>query len=231
MKIDYASNMQIVVLEDDNDLRRHLSLVIKSQGWQSVELSSIDELETLLLGQGDFPLFILDRMIGKQDSVYWLQKIKAKYSQAKILILSSISTPDEKAKWLMAGADEYMGKPIFSEELIARIHLLLRRPQQESLMHLKIGDLIIDRTKHIVTKSGVRLDLTAKEYGLLQLLSENPGRVYNKTQILEHLWDMSSQAETNVVESTINHLRRKIEQSNSTISIKSKRNIGYWVEA
>lgn len=223
--------MQIVILEDDKDLRTHLAQVLKSQTWQPIELQTTEELETLLKTAGEYRLFILDRMVGRNDAAHYIPKIKSVAPHAKILILSSISTPDEKAKWLMAGADEYMGKPVFSDELIARIHLLLKRSHTEPTSHFQIGDLVIDRNRHIVSREGRKLDLTAKEYGVLYLLGENPGRVFNKTQILESLWDMSSLAETNVVESTINHLRRKLETHTSKVEIKSKRNVGYWLEA
>lgn len=223
--------MKVVILEDDSRLRRHLGLIIEKQGWQATELQSLEELDTLLRGHHDVDIFILDRLVGKSDSVTSIPRIKAAFPTARILILSSISLPEEKARWLMNGADEYMGKPIFGDELVARLHLLMKRPSNPEPVGIRrVGDLVIDQFKHQVTGRNGRLDLTAKEYGLLLLLAEMPGRVYNRIQIMEHLWQMESTAESNVVESTINHLRRKLEAAKSLITIMSKRHLGYWIE-
>lgn len=222
--------MKIAILEDDKSLRHHLAQILVRQGWQCLEIESIDQLLTLTRMPEEIELFILDRMIGQDDSVNYLQKIKSAYPAARILILSSLDLPEEKAKWLTGGADEYMGKPVFGDELVARVLILTKRKGHEPAAFLKIGDLTIDKFKHQITGTAGRLDLTAKEYGLLLLLAEHPGRIYNRVQILENLWDMDSNIETNVVESTINHLRRKLESSESKVTIKSKRNIGYWIE-
>lgn len=222
--------MKIVLLEDDPQLADHLQKIFSSQSWQVTHLNKIEDLKILLLTQEQFDLVILDRLIGKQDSVHHIGSIKERWPRTKILILSSIDLPEEKARWLMLGADEYMGKPVFGDELIARVHVLLKRSVDQPAGLVEIGNLSIDKFRHQVKSSKSKLDLTAKEYALLLLLAEQPGRVFNKIQILENIWDITSEAETNVVESTINHLRRKLEESGASIEIKSKRNFGYWIE-
>lgn len=223
--------MKIAILEDDLELRRHLKLGLTKQGWSVLELQNIEELKTLMTLNEEVDLIIMDRLIGKSDAALQIEKVKAARPQVRILILSSINLPEERAKWLMAGADEYMGKPVFTDELVARIHHLAKRKNEEPSVFITIGDLLIDKFKHQITCQQNRLDVTAKEYGVLLLLAERPGRVFNQIQILEHLWDINSEVATNVVESTINHLRRKLESAGSSVEIKSKRNLGYWIEA
>ena len=139
--------------------------------------------------------------------------------------------PKEKAKWLSEGADEYMGKPFFSDELIARINLIRSRMNAASPTRTQLQDIIIDRLDHQIFCQNHKIDLTAKEYGVFVLLADKPGRIYNKFQILEHVWGYDSNLATNVVESTVNHLRRKLESSGSKVLINNKRNLGYWIEA
>lgn len=223
--------MKIFVVEDDVQISNHLTNVLKLQGWGVQCFGLIEDLLQSLQTQTDVDVIILDRSLPDGDSVGSIKRIKTSHPLTKIIILSSIDFPKEKAKWLSEGADEYMGKPFFSEELIARIHLIHSRSKNTSQATAsEIGDLRIDRLDHLVYFQKQKLDLTAKEYSLLILLSEKPGRIFNKFQILEHVWGYDSNLETNVVESTINHLRRKLESTGSKILINNKRNLGYWLE-
>ena len=223
--------MKIFVLEDDPQISQHLSTVLKSQGWSVQNFSKIADLDLSLDTQKDIDLIILDRLLPDGDSVHSLKQIKTKTPHSKIIILSSLDFPKEKAKWLSEGADEYLGKPFFSDELIARINLIRSRMNTAVQTRTQLNDLIIDRLDHQIFCQSRKIDLTAKEYGVFVLLADKPGRIYNKFQILEHVWGYDSNLETNVVESTVNHLRRKIESSGSKVSINNKRNLGYWIEA
>ena len=119
--------MKIFVLEDDPQISQHLSTVLKSQGWSVQNFSQIADLNSSLDTQKDIDLIILDRLLPDGDSVNSLKQIKNKTPHSKIIILSSLDFPKERAKWLSEGADEYMGKPFFSDELIARINLIRSR--------------------------------------------------------------------------------------------------------
>lgn len=222
--------MKIFILEDDSKISQHLKSTLSSQGWSVQVFEKISELLLGLELQKDIDIILLDRLVPDGDSVQYLKTIKFKSPNSRIIILSSLDFPKEKAKWLSEGADEYMGKPIFSDELIARINLVKSRSLSTPVMSFEIKDLKIDKIDRNVFCKNQKLDLSAKEYNLLLLLSEKPGRVFNKFQILEHIWGYDSNLETNVVESTINHLRRKIESSGSIIQINNKRNFGYWIE-
>lgn len=223
--------MKIFVLEDDPQISQHLSTVLKSQGWSVQNFSQIADLNSSLETQKDIDLIILDRLLPDGDSVNSLKQIKSKAPNSKIIILSSLDFPKEKAKWLSEGADEYMGKPFFSDELIARINLIRSRMNAAVQTRTQLQDILIDRLDHQIFCQSQKIDLTAKEYGVFVLLADKPGRIYNKFQILEHVWGYDSNLETNVVESTVNHLRRKIESSGSKVLINNKRNLGYWIEA
>jgi DNA-binding response OmpR family regulator len=223
--------MKIFVLEDDQNIAKHLHTTLTSQGWSVQNFYRIEELLLALNVQSDVGVIILDRLVPDGDSVNSLKKIKAQSPDSRIIILSSLDFPKEKAKWLSEGADEYMGKPFFSEELIARINLLRNRGANNSSLRIEIKNVVIDRSDRNIYCNGQKLDLSAKEYSLFLLLTEKPGRIYNKFQILEHVWGYDSNLETNVVESTLNHLRRKLESAGSQLEISNKRNLGYWVEA
>lgn len=222
--------MKIFILEDDQKISQHLKSTLSLQGWSVQVFEKINELLLSLETQNDIDFLLLDRLVPDGDSVHYLKTIKYKSPHSRIIILSSLDFPKEKAKWLNEGADDYMGKPIFSDELIARINLLKVRASNIMPSTIEIKDLKIDKADRNVFFKNSKLDLSAKEYSMLLLLSEKPGRVYNKFQILEHVWGYDSNLETNVVESTINHLRRKLESSGSAIQINNKRNFGYWIE-
>ncbi len=222
--------MKIFVLEDDPQISRHLLTVLKSQSWSAQSFSKIEDLLTALDTQNDIDLLILDRLLPDGDSVTSLHQIKHKTKTAKIIILSSLDFPKEKAKWLNEGADEYMSKPFFSEELIARINIIRARQDNIKTTQTQLLDILIDRLDHTLFCKGKKIDLTAKEYAFFILLAEKPGRIFNKFQILEHVWGFDSNNETNVIESTVNHLRRKLELAQSIAKINNKRNLGYWIE-
>ena len=223
--------MKIFVLEDDQNIANHLYNTLTSQGWSVQNFSKIEDLLTGLKLQSDIGLIILDRLLPDGDSVNSLKKIKTQSPDSRVVILSSLDFPKEKAKWLSEGADEYMGKPFFSEELIARINLLRQRGTTNTSNRIELKNVVIDRNDRNIYCNGQKLDLSAKEYNLFLLLTEKPGRIYNKFQILEHVWGYDSNLETNVVESTLNHLRRKLESAGSQLEISNKRNLGYWIEA
>lgn len=223
--------MKIFVLEDDPHISQHLSTVLKSQGWSVQNFSQIADLNSSLDTQKDIDLIILDRLLPDGDSVNSLKQIKSKAPNSKVIILSSLDFPKEKAKWLSEGADEYMGKPFFSDELVARINLIRSRMNTAVQTRTQLQDILIDRLDHQIFHGNQKIDLTAKEYCVFVLLADKPGRIYNKFQILEHVWGYDSNLETNVVESTVNHLRRKLESSGSKVLINNKRNLGYWIEA
>ncbi|MGZ3691408.1 MAG: response regulator transcription factor, partial [Pseudobdellovibrio sp.] len=156
--------MKIFILEDDPKISQHLNSTLTSQGWSVQSFSKIQDIISALGTQNDIDVIILDRLLPDGDSVNSLQNIKNKAPQARIVILSSLDFPKEKAKWLSEGADEYMSKPFFSDELVARINLLKARAENKPNLKIEIKDLIIDRVDRNIYCKGQKLDLSAKEY-------------------------------------------------------------------
>jgi|GEM_PF-559916 len=229
--------MHILVVEDDPRISEYLKESLSREGYTLDFCISISEVEAFMAVQRELSpqLVILDRMLGKFDGASLIGKIKFKWPQIGILVLSSLDMPSEKARIIDIGADEYLAKPFSLDELSARLRLIARRiagnGAQCSSTVYAVGNLNVDLRSHNATVAGRKLDLTKKEFQLLCLLIESPGRVFNRFQILDRIWDIDRVTESNVVETTIKNIRRKMEDLNATARIESKRNIGYWIEA
>lgn len=226
--------MFLLLIEDDPRLSQYLTQALGREGYQVETCTSVGEVEAFMATETEPPLVvILDRMLGRQDGATLIEKLKGRFPEAGILILSSLDTPSEKARIIDAGADEYLSKPFSLEELSARLRLVVRRSNGVHVIDanlLVLGNLFIDlRTQNASVGSG-KIDLTRKEFQLLSLFMDCPGRVYNRFQILDRVWEIDRTTESNVVESTIKTLRRKLEASGSSARIESKRNFGYWIE-
>jgi DNA-binding response OmpR family regulator len=226
--------MQILVVEDDKRVSQFLEQALKAENYQVNLCRNLEELDTFCLQRNqEAPrLVILDRMLGNQDGASRISQIKKTFPQIKILVLSAIDQASEKARVLDMGADDYLAKPFSLEELSARMRLLLRRnvPSEESRDLYILSNLHLDLKRQQTTVNSKKIDLTKKEFQILSLLLESPGRIFNRFQLLDRVWDMDHLAETNVVEVTIKNLRRKLEEAGSLAVIQSKRQLGYWIE-
>lgn len=220
-------SQRILLVEDEGKLLVHLDRTIHEEGFSTFTCTSYAELENILnLPVKRFDVIILDRLLHGRDSADLLPKIKEALPDVKILILSAINTPTEKTHLLDLGADDYVAKPFDTDELIARIRALLRRTRPE----LRFANMTMNTDKRTVKINDHDVNLQNKEFILLRTLVQTPGKVFNKTFLYEHVWQVSADVESNVVETTINKLRRRLEECGATFSIKSMRNKGYWVE-
>lgn len=222
-------NIKVLLLEDEEVLRKKLCEIIISLGWGIRDASTIEDARHFLLNE-HFDLFILDRMIFSADTLNYLKTFKSLQPDIKILILSAIDLTAEKASALDLGADDYLAKPFDIVELIARLKVLIRRRNTPQTMKIYLGDLVLDLETHGVYFSGKNLNLAQKEFLLLNLLGKEPGKILKKEDFLQQVWESSTQIKTNVVESTINSLRRKLEVAGSRVLIKNTRFVGYWLE-
>lgn len=226
--------MHLLLVEDDLRLSQYLTEALSREGYTIDVCQSIDETETYLTSPNEDPqIIILDRMLGRGDGATIISKLKTRYPEVKILILSSLDMPSEKARIIDMGADEYLSKPFSLDELTARLRLLLRRGSSKDKVDFAIrslGNLCLNLKTQQASVGGQKLDLTRKEFQLLCLLMDHPGRVYNRFQILDRIWEIERVVESNVVETTIKNLRRKLEEVRCDAKIESKRNVGYWIE-
>lgn len=226
--------MQILVIEDDKRVSQFLEQALRAENYQVQLCRNLEELDAFCLQRDqEAPrVVILDRMLGNQDGASRISQIKKTFPQVKILVLSAIDQASEKARVLDMGADDYLAKPFSLEELSARLRLLLRRNlnSEESRDLYVLANLHLDLKRQQTSVNSKKIDLTKKEFQILSLFLESPGRIFNRFQLLDRVWDMDHLAETNVVEVTIKNLRRKLEEAGSLAVIQSKRQLGYWIE-
>jgi len=236
----YFHLMIIAVCEDEKKVRSYIVSSFKSEGHSVYDLSSLSELVETLKTNRDLDILILDRLLGNQDSAAHLNEIKNLSPQTKILVLSAIDTPEQKAKVLDLGAHDYLSKPFRLIELQARVRALARQSQINQTLFKTLGtradhirelkNLKIDKLMHKVFVNSKPLDLSNKEYQLLLTFCEYPGRVYNRYQLLDMVWFSQFETESNVVEVTVKNLRKKLSTLDSEVKIESRRQVGYWVE-
>lgn len=222
----------ILIAEDEPTIAAKVKLLVEELKWIPAVVHSIpDMLEILSASKTPFDILVLDRMMGGSDSADFVISLRMQYPTLKIIVLSAIDSSLEKAKLIDHGADDYLAKPFESSEFQARLKALLRRSAPASNnLNYKISNIALDLIQRSVSVNGFTLSLTAKEFLVLHALCSNIGKIYSKNQLIESIWGFSPENETNVVESTVNSLRRKLEQSGALAQIKNTRYIGYWIE-
>lgn len=216
----------VLLVEDESKLAEHLVRSL-SQAFSVSVLNSFEELENSLSSPSlPFDVIILDRMMNGKDTLVLIPALRKKFPQCKILVLSAIHTPAEKALALDQGADDYVSKPVALEELMARVRAVTRRPSNE----LRFGNIAIDSVDRSVHIDGQSLPLSNKEFLLLRAFVQAPGKIFSKSYLYEQVWQTSVEIESNAIETTVNKLRRKLEDSSALAQIKNSRNLGYWLE-
>lgn len=171
-------------------------------------------------------VIVLDRMMNGHDTLKLLPSLKSKFPQTHVLILSAINTPSEKATALDLGADDYLSKPYANEELVSRIKVLARRLPSE----IRFGNIAIDVDHRLVTVGEEAINLAVKEYRLLWALMRNPRKVFSKAELYQDVWQTNAEIESHSIETTVNKLRRKLEEAGARPTIRNSRNLGYWIE-
>jgi len=218
----------IHILEDNQELREYLITQMSELRKTVTSSSSIEEFEKLNLDE--VSLFVLDRIIGEVDIADQLTKITQKYPTSSILILSAINSAKEKARCINLGADDYLGKPFSTEELLARANALLRSPKT-LVSHYEYAGIVFDIESFSASIKGKNLNLSPKEFSLLMSLAKNPGKILSREYLLINVWKNSPDLQTNIVETTINSVRKKLSNIGTTHQIKNTRFVGYWLES
>lgn len=219
--------MRLLVVEDEPDLARVIVRRLKEEGY-GVDLAGDGEQALGFVNVVKYDGIILDQLLPVRDGLSFLKEIRNRGDSTPVLILTALDALEAKVKGLDAGADGYLTKPFAFEELFARVRALLRREGERCQgTRLAVADLTLDTVTHRVTRSGQEIQLTAKEYALLEYLLRHPDRVLSRSQIAEHVWDYDFTGLSNVVDVYIRYLRRKIDDLFAPKLIQTVRGIGY----
>ena len=221
--------MKILLAEDEVDLNNVVTRYLKKNGY-SVD-SVLDGEEALdYLEYGEYDLVILDIMMPKVDGFEVIKKLRNKGNHTSVLMLTARDNADDKVKGLDLGADDYIVKPFDFNELLARIRAVVRRKYGNSSNKLVIGDLILDTSKKSVTRAGKQIELTGKEYEVLEYLMQSKNRILSREQIKEHVWDFDYEGDSNIIDVLIKNIRKKIDVEDGKQIIYTKRGLGYVIK-
>jgi DNA-binding response OmpR family regulator len=218
--------MRILLVEDEKKLADMVARGLKAERY-AVDVAHDGEAGWQMAATYEYDLVILDLMLPGLSGTEILRRIRRKNSTVPILILTARDATDEKVENFEAGADDYLTKPFAFAELLVRVKALLRRGPVNRSSVLRVGDLEVDRLSKQVRRAGKRIELTAKEYSLLEYFATNPGRVFSRTMIIEHVWDQSFEGLTNIVDVYVRHLREKVDDAFPTKLIRTVRGMGY----
>jgi two-component system, OmpR family, response regulator len=223
--------MRLLLVEDDRTIAAYVAKGMKEAGIRVVHAADGPAGLELALGES-FDAAVIDIMLPGLDGLSIIDEVRRRQVRLPVLILSAKRSVDDRVEGLRKGGDDYLTKPFAFSELLARVEALVRRstsaPESTTL---RIADLDIDLLSRTVTRAGQRIDLQPREFGLLEFLARNAGRVVSRTMIMEHVWDYHFDPQTNVVESRICRLRDKIDKGFEPPLIHTVRGVGYVLKA
>jgi two-component system OmpR family response regulator len=221
--------MRVLVVEDDGKAAGYLANALRESG-HNAELASDGPTGYELARAGDYDVLIVDRMLPGRDGLSLIDGLRQEGVRTPVLILSALGGVDDRVKGLRAGGDDYLAKPYAFSELLARVEALARRsaPEKAETKYV-VGDLVLDRLSHQVTRAGVPISLQPREYRLLEYLIMNVGQVVTRTMLLEHVWDYHFDPQTNVIDVHISRLRAKIDKNFDRPLLHTVRGAGYMV--
>ncbi|MFA5934820.1 MAG: response regulator transcription factor [Candidatus Paceibacterota bacterium] len=221
--------MKILVIEDNKKLAENLKQGLVQEGY-AVDIieDGLVALRRILINRDEYDLVVLDRMLPGKDGVSICTHWREMGVVVPVLMLTALTTTEDKVTGLDAGADDYLAKPFAFKELLARIHALLRRPKQSFPDIITSGDISIDTTTRIVNFKNKPISLTLKEFMVLEYLMRNENKVITRDELYAHAWDFADSSFSNTVDVHIKNLRRKINDSSKTI--QTIRGVGYKFE-
>jgi two-component system copper resistance phosphate regulon response regulator CusR len=218
--------MRLLLVEDEKKLSDLVARALRAESY-AVDVAEDGPAGWSLVESYEYDLIILDLMLPGLSGAELLKRIRRKNQTVPILILTARDATEEKVRNFEAGADDYLTKPFAFAELVMRVKALLRRGPVARSSVLRVGDLEVDRLTQQVRRGGRRIELTPKEYALLEYLAANPGRVFSRTMIIEHVWDQSFEGLTNIVDVYVRHLRAKVDDPYPVKLIRTVRGVGY----
>ncbi|ATV65492.1 DNA-binding response regulator [Fusobacterium pseudoperiodonticum] len=218
--------MRILVVEDEKDLNNIITKHLKKNNF-SVDSVFNGEEALEYLEYGAYDLIVLDIMLPKVNGYEVVKKLRENKNETAVLMLTARDSIEDKIKGLDLGADDYLIKPFDFGELLARIRALVRRKYGNTSNTLEIDDLCIDIAKKTVVRGGKNIELTGKEYEVLEYLIQNKGHVLSRDKIRDSVWDYGYEGESNIIDVLIKNIRKKIDIGNSKQLIHTKRGLGY----
>ena len=218
--------MKILVVEDEKKVAGFIKRGLEEDNYEvTVTHDGADGFKQAL--ENDFSLVVLDVMLPKMDGLTVIKELRAAGKRTPVLMLTARDTTDDIVSGLEAGSDDYLTKPFAFAELLARVRALLRRGEQDRGAEISFADLRLDPVTHKVWRNDKEIDLTAKEYGLLEYMMRNPNTVLSRAMIAEHVWDYAFDSFTNIIDVYVNYLRKKVDKEHPTKLIHTVRGQGY----
>jgi two-component system OmpR family response regulator len=226
----YDSGVRILVVEDETKMATLLRKALEREGY-AVDLAD-NGSEALWLGkENEYDAIVLDVMIPAPDGFEVCRQLRAADRWAPVLLLTARDGVDDRVSGLDAGADDYLAKPFSFAELYARLRALTRRGSLARPAVLVADDLVLDPAAHLVSRGGKQIDLSPKEFSLLELFMRRQGEVISRTHIIEHVWDFAYDGTSNVVDVYVRYLREKVDRPFGRASIETVRGVGYRLQA
>lgn len=223
--------MRVLIVEDEHKIARALKKALEQETY-AVDIAYDGDEGYAMATTEPYDIAIIDRMLpGSYDGLGIVKAMREAKVHTPVLFLSALGSISERTAGLDAGADDYLVKPFALEELLARVRALLRRPTEQQSAILEAGDLSLDTITYNVKRAGKSVQLTSKEFALLEYMLRNPGRPLSKEVIISHVWDYDADILPNTVEVYIKYLRNKIDSPFKTPLIHTVRGFGYKLEA
>ncbi|HVE16394.1 MAG TPA: response regulator transcription factor, partial [Chthoniobacterales bacterium] len=216
------------IVEDEKKIASHLKRALGEAGFSADVLHRGDEA-LAALREIPYDVAVLDVMLPGLDGLAVLKRLRGESNAVPVLMLTARGQVNERVEGLESGADDYLAKPFAIEEVVARVRALLRRRSGDSLTIYGIADLTMDVSRRGVTRAGAKIELTAREFSLLELLLRSPGHVFTRTQICEKVWEYHFDPGTNIVDVYIQRLRQKIDHDSPLKLLHTMRGVGYYL--
>ena len=222
--------MRLLVIEDEQKVASFIKQGLEEEG-HAVDHAADGASGLQMALEGLHDVIVLDVMLPKLDGLSVLQQLRQDSVTTPVLLLTVRATIEDKVLGLDAGADDYLTKPFAFEEFVARVRALLRRRAETAPPILQVADLALDPARRVVSRGDQKIELTPREFALLDYFMRNPGRVLTRTMIANRVWDYTFDAATNVIDVYVNYLRKKIDTGHDTRLLHTVRGVGYVMKA
>ena len=218
--------MKVLLVEDYVPLRKSVARGLQEAGF-AVDATGDGEEGLWYARSGDYDVIVLDLMLPKVDGLTILRRLREREDPVPVLILTARDTVPDRVRGLDLGADDYLVKPFAFDEFLARVRALVRRKYETRSPSVQVGDLTVDTSRRTARRGGRTIELTPREYALLELLALRAGQVVSRTEIWEHLYDFAAEPASNVIDVYIGHLRKRLEAGGRPRLIHTRRGLGY----